>query len=55
MTNEKNKNIIYSNMEYNRYMTDDRNQNLGDTILKKIPSFVIMIIAIKQLHITIGV
>ena len=34
MTHEKNKNIIYSNMEYNRYKTGDRNQNLGGSISK---------------------
>ena len=26
MAHEKDKNIIYSNMKYNRYMTDNRNQ-----------------------------
>ena len=51
---KKNKNIIYSNMEYNRYMTNDRNQKSGESISKKIPNFVIMIIAIKQLYIIIG-
>ena len=34
MTHEKNKNIIYSNMEYNRYMTGDRNQKSGGSISK---------------------
>ena len=41
-------------MEYNRYMTDDKNQNLGERIFKKNPNFVIMIIAIKQLYIIIS-
>ena len=35
MTYEKNKNIIYSNVKYNRYMTDDRNQKSGESISKK--------------------
>ena len=38
-------------MEYNRYMTGDKNQNLGDIISKKILNFVNMIISIKQLYI----
>ena len=36
-------------MEYNRYMTDDRNRKSGDPVSKKIPKFLIMTIAIKQL------
>ena len=40
-------------MKYNSYMTGDRNQNLGGTISKKIPNFVIIIIAKKQLYIII--
>ena len=36
MTYEKNKNIIYSNMKYINYMTDDRNQKSGESISKKI-------------------
>ena len=41
-------------MKYNRHMTDDRNQKSGESISKKIPNFVIMIIAkIKQLYIII--
>ena len=40
-------------MEYNRYMTDDRNQKSGESISKKILNFVIMIIAKKQLYIII--
>ena len=47
MTHEKN--IIYSNIEYNKYMTDDRNLKLGGIF----PNFVIIIIAIKQLYIVI--
>ena len=39
MTHEKNKNIMYSNMEYNRYMTDDRNQKSGESISKKNSKF----------------
>ena len=39
-------------MKYNKvYMTDDRNQNSGESIPNKIPNFVIIIIAIKQLYI----
>ena len=39
MTHEKNNNIIYNNMEYNRYMTDDRNQNSGNPITRKNSKF----------------
>ena len=42
-------------MGYNRYMTDERNRKSGDPVSKKIPNFVITIIAIKQLYIIIGV
>ena len=49
----KKKNIIYSNMKYNRYMTDDRNHKSGKVFPKKIPNFVIMIIAKKQQYIII--
>ena len=35
----ENKNIIYSDMRYNRYMADDRNQNLGGSISKKNSKF----------------
>ena len=35
----ENKNIIYSNMEYNRYMTDDRNRKSGESISKKNSKF----------------
>ena len=54
MTHGKKSKTIYSDMEYNRYMTDYRNQKLGNPVSKKIPKFVITIIAIKQLHIIIG-
>ena len=40
-------------MKYSRYMTGDNNQNLGEVFPKKIPNFVIIIIAIKQLYIII--
>ena len=40
----ENKNIIYNDMGYNRYMTDERNQKSGESISKKIPNFVITII-----------
>ena len=30
----ENKNIIYNDMRYNRYMTDDRNQKSGESISK---------------------
>ena len=40
----ENKNIIYNDMRYYRYMTDDKIQNLGGSIFKKIPNFVIIII-----------
>ena len=39
MTHGKNKNIMYSNMEYNRYMTDDRNRKSGDPVSKKYSKF----------------
>ena len=38
-------------MRYNRYMIDDQNQKSWKSISKKIPNFVIMIIAIKQLYV----
>ena len=41
-------------MEYNKYMTDDRNRKSGNPVSKKIPNFVIMLIVIKQLYIIIG-
>ena len=31
----ENKNVRYSNMKYYGYMTDDRNQNLGEVFPKK--------------------
>ena len=54
MTYEKNKNIIYNDMRYNRYMTGDRNQNLGEVISKKIPNFVIIMI-VKNSYISLYV
>ena len=39
MTHGKNKNIIYSNMRYNRYMTDDRNRKSGEPVSKKNSKF----------------
>ena len=41
-------------MGYIWYMTDDRNRKFEDPVSKKIPNFVITIIAIKQLFIIIG-
>ena len=35
----ENKSIIYSNMRYNRYVTDDRNQKSGESISKKNSKF----------------
>ena len=35
----ENKNIIYNDMRYNRYMTDDRNQKSGESISKKNSKF----------------
>ena len=52
MTHEKNKNI-FSNMEYNRYMTGDRNQNLGESISKKNSKYCNYDNCKKQLYIII--
>ena len=49
----ENKDIIYNDMEYNRYMTDDRNQKSWESISEKIPNFVIIIIVKKQPYISI--
>ena len=35
MTHEKKSKTIYTDLKYNRYMTDDRNQNLGNPVSKK--------------------
>ena len=49
----ENKNIIYSNMKYNRYMTDDGNQKSGESISKKNSKFCNYNNCKKQLYITI--
>ena len=35
MTHEKKLKTIYTDLKYNRYMTDDRNQNLRNPVSKK--------------------
>ena len=35
----ENKNIIYNDMEYNRYITDDRHQKSGESMSKKNSKF----------------
>ena len=52
---EKKSKTIYTDLKYNRYMTGGRNRKSRDPVSKKIPNFVIMINAIKQLYIIIGV
>ena len=54
MTHGKKSKTIYTDLKYNRYMTDDRNRKSGNPLSKKILNLVIMIIVIKQLYIIIG-
>ena len=55
MTHGKKSKTIYTDLKYNRYMTDDRNQKSGNPVSKKTPNFVIMIIAKKQQYTITGV
>ena len=50
MTHGKKSKTIYTDLKYNRYMTDDRNQKSGNPVSKKILKFVTMIIVKKQLY-----
>ena len=51
MTYEKKSKTIYTDLKFNKYMTDDRNQKSGTLF----PNFVFMIIVIKKLNIIFGV
>ena len=52
---KKKSKTIYTDLKYNRHMTDDRNRKSGNPVSKKILNLVIIIIVTKHQCIIIGV